>query len=129
MKPEKVYVSWKDLEDFADNLIDEMNRLNFKPTGVYGIPRGGLILATLLSYKLDIPLLLNASKGCLIVDDIADSGRTLLHYTENDTQFNKYFIATIWKRRQMDCFSMGGINNDKHRFSWTRNSTKCWQYC
>ena len=100
MKPEKVYVSWKDLEDFADNLIDEMNRLNFKPTGVYGIPRGGLILATLLSYKLDIPLLLNASKGCLIVDDIADSGRTLLHYTENDTQFNKYFIATMYYHKR-----------------------------
>ena len=96
MQPEKIYVSWKDLEDFADSLINEMNKANFKPTGVYGIPRGGLILATLLSYKLDIPLLMNASKGCLIVDDIADSGRTLLHFTENDTQFNKYFIATMY---------------------------------
>ena len=96
MQPEKVYVSWKDLEEFVDSLIDEMNKQNFKPTGVYGIPRGGLIPATLISYKLDIPLLMNASKGCLIVDDIADSGRTLLHFTENDTQFNKYFIATMY---------------------------------
>ena len=96
MQPEKVYVSWKDLEEFIDSLIDEMNKQNFKPTGVYGIPRGGLIPATLISYKLDIPLLMNASKGCLIVDDIADSGRTLSHFTENDTQFNKYFIATMF---------------------------------
>ena len=96
MQPEKVYVSWKDLEEFVDSLIEEMNKQNFKPTGVYGIPRGGLIPATLISYKLDIPLLMNASKGCLIVDDIADSGRTLLHFTENDTQFNKYFIATMY---------------------------------
>ena len=96
MQPVKVYVSWKDLEEFVDSLIEEMNKQNFKPTGVYGIPRGGLIPATLISYKLDIPLLLNASKGCLIVDDIADSGRTLLHFTENDTQFNKYFIATMY---------------------------------
>ena len=96
MQPEKVYVSWKDLEEFTDSLIEEMNKQNFKPTGVYGIPRGGLIPATLISYKLDIPLLMNASKGCLIVDDIADSGRTLLHFTENDTQFNKYFIATMF---------------------------------
>ena len=94
-QPEKVYVSWKDMEDFANDLINEMKTSNFQPTGIYGVPRGGLILATLISYKLDIPLLLNASKGCLIVDDIADSGRTLLHYTENDTQFNKYFIATM----------------------------------
>ena len=96
MQPEKVYVSWKDMEEFVDSLIEEMNKQNFKPTGVYGIPRGGLILATLISYKLDIPLLMNASKGCLIIDDIADSGRTLLHYTENDTQFNRYFIATMY---------------------------------
>lgn len=96
MAIEKVYVTWKDMEDFVESLIQEMNKQNFKPSGVYGIPRGGLILATLISYKLDIPLLLNASKNCLIVDDIADSGRTLLHYTENDTQFNKYFIATMF---------------------------------
>lgn len=100
MAVEKVYVTWKDMEEFVDSLIQEMNRQNFKPTGVYGIPRGGLILATLISYKLDIPLLLNASKDCLIVDDIADSGRTLLHYTENDTQFNKYFIATMYYHKR-----------------------------
>lgn len=99
-QPEKVYVSWKDMEDFANDLIKEMKARNFQPTGVYGVPRGGLILATLLSYKLDIPLLLNASQGCLIVDDIADSGRTLLHYTENDTQFNKYFIATMFYHKR-----------------------------
>ena len=100
MQPEKVYVSWKDMEEFVDSLIEEMNKQNFNPTGVYGIPRGGLILATLISYKLDIPLLLNASKGCLIVDDIADSGRTLIHFTENDTQFNKYFIATMYYHKR-----------------------------
>ena len=99
-QPEKVYVSWKDMEDFANDLINEMKTSNFQPTGIYGVPRGGLILATLISYKLDIPLLLNASKGCLIVDDIADSGRTLLHYTENDTQFNKYFIATMFYHKR-----------------------------
>lgn len=100
MQPEKVYVSWKDMEEFVDSLINELNKQNFKPTGVYGIPRGGLILATLISYKMDIPLLMNASKDCLIVDDIADSGRTLLHFTENDTQFNRYFIATMFYHKR-----------------------------
>lgn len=100
MQPEKVYVSWNDFEEFVDSLIQEMKKKKFKPNGVYGVPRGGLILATLISYKLDIPLLLNASKGCLIVDDIADSGRTLQHFTENDTQFNKYFIATMYYHKR-----------------------------
>ncbi len=100
MEVQKVYVTWKDLEKFVDDLIADLNKKGIKPTGVYGIPRGGLIVATLLSYKMDIPLLLNAAKGCLIVDDIADSGRTLMHFTENDTQFNKYFIATMFYHKR-----------------------------
>lgn len=93
---EKVFVTWQDVETYADELVKVLNEKDIHPTGVYGVPRGGLILATLLSYKMNIPLLLNAAEGCVIVDDIADSGRTLLHYTENDTQFNKYFISTLF---------------------------------
>lgn len=92
----KVYVSWKDIYKYIDEVAEDLTKKNIKPTGVYGPPRGGLIFATLLSYKLDIPLLLNAAKGCIIIDDIADSGRTLLHFTENDTQFNKYYITTMY---------------------------------
>ena len=63
MQPEKAYVSWNDIENFVEDLIKSMEKQNIKPTGVYGIPRGGVILATLVSDKLDIPLLLNASKN------------------------------------------------------------------
>ena len=100
MQPEKLYVSWNDMETFVEDLIKEMKNQNFKPTGVYGIPRGGLILATLISYKMNIPLLMGACEGCLIIDDIADSGRTLIHYTSNDTQFNRYFISTMFYHKR-----------------------------
>ena len=96
MEDNKIYVTWDDMSEFVEELIKEIKSKNIKPTGVYGIPRGGLILATLLSYKLDIPLLMAACDGCIIVDDIADSGRTLLHYTSNDTQFNTHYIATMF---------------------------------
>lgn len=96
MEDNKFYVTWNDMMAYIDELIADLKKQNIKPTGVYGIPRGGLIIATLLSYKMNIPLLLNAAEGCIIVDDIADSGRTLLHYTENDTQFNKYYISTMF---------------------------------
>ena len=93
---EKVYVTYEQINEYIDNVVQDLKQRGIKPTGVYGPPRGGLIFATLLSYKMDIPLLLNASKGCVIIDDIADSGRTLLHFTENDTQFNKYYITTMY---------------------------------
>lgn len=96
----KVNVSWNDLEDYILKLKNYMKENNINPTGVYGIPRGGLIIATMLSYDLDIPLLFAPCKNCIIVDDIADSGRTLLHYTSNDTQFNKYFIATMFYHKR-----------------------------
>ena len=93
---EKVLVSWDDIHNYIDLVALDLEKRNIKPTGVYGIPRGGLVFATMLSYKLNIPLLLNAAEGCVIIDDIADSGRTLLHFTENDTQFNKYYITTMF---------------------------------
>lgn len=93
---QKVMVSWEDIDKYLDAVVEDVKKRGFKPSGVYGVPRGGLIFATMLSYKMDIPLLLNASKNCIIIDDIADSGRTLLHYTQNDTQFNKYYITTMF---------------------------------
>ena len=92
----KVYVTYEQIHEYIDLVAEDLNKRNIKPTGVYGPPRGGLVFATLLSYKLNIPLLLNAAEGCVIIDDIADSGRTLLHFTENDTQFNKYYITTMY---------------------------------
>ncbi len=92
----KIYVTWEDVTTFLNELVNHLDNKNIKPCGVYGIPRGGLVMATLISYKMDIPLLMAPAEGCLIIDDIADSGRSLCHYTENDTQFNKYFIATLF---------------------------------
>ena len=100
MSVEKLYVTWDDMTKYIDELVDEMNKKGIRPTGVYGIPRGGLILATLVSYKMDIPLLMGATDGCLIIDDISDSGRTLIHYTSNDTQFNKYYISTMFYHKR-----------------------------
>lgn len=47
---------------------------------IYGIPRGGLVIAVKLSHLLDIPLVLNRddiSGSTLIVDDIIDEGNTI----------------------------------------------------
>ncbi|MGA1041544.1 MAG: hypothetical protein ACO311_05995 [Burkholderiaceae bacterium] len=46
-------------------------------TGVYGFPRGGLCLAVALSHRLRLPLLHEIEPGCLVVDDIYETGRTL----------------------------------------------------
>lgn len=92
----KIHVNWSEIEEYLNAVIEDIKVKGLKPTGVYGLPRGGLIYAVWLSYKLNIPLLLNAAEGCIIIDDIADTGRTLYHYRENRTQFNKYYITTMY---------------------------------
>lgn len=95
---DKIKVTWEQMGKYIDKVIEITKDKQF--TGVYGIPRGGIVLATLLSYKLHLPLLLAPTKCCIIIDDIADSGRTLIHFTENDTQFNKYYITTMYYKKR-----------------------------
>lgn len=92
----KVYVTWEEVEKFIYDVEDYLTNEGINITGVYGLPRGGLITAVMLSHKLNVPMLMAPCDGCLIVDDIADSGRSLMHYTDNDTQFNKFTIATMY---------------------------------
>ena len=59
---------------------------------IYGIPRGGLVVAVRLSHLLDLPLILDPREiqsNTLVVDDIADSGKTLEKFKNN-------IIATLY---------------------------------
>jgi hypoxanthine phosphoribosyltransferase len=100
---EKIYYNWKNFEKDIKKCLQAISELPFKPKVIYGIPRGALILAIKLSYILDIPLALNIFEGAsraknkkhlLIVDDISDSGTTLLQIPFID----KYSTLTLFKR-------------------------------
>lgn len=88
----KVYVTWEDVTEFVNAVSEKYADEHF--CGVYGFPRGGLVIAIMLSHKLNIPLLSAPSKGCLIVDDICDSGETLLHYTKNSSKSDDHEFTT-----------------------------------
>lgn len=91
-------VSWEEVEKFVTEIYNLHKERHF--TGVYGIARGGLIPAIMISYRLGVPLLQAPCRGCIIVDDIADTGRSLSHYILNRTNDVKYFIATIYYSHQ-----------------------------
>ena len=82
--------TWTDLDNKLHRLCAELEedcaaKFKRKPhevfKGVYGIPRGGVIIAVMLSHMLKIPYVdrLNDMYGkrFLVVDDIADTGHTL----------------------------------------------------
>ena len=95
----KWIVTWDDVESFIREVIAYFREKDIPISGVYGIPRGGLILASILSYKMDIPMLMAPHRDCIIIDDIADSGETLLHYSRNTSgggEDKGYHIVTMF---------------------------------
>lgn len=58
----------------------------------------GLIFAILLSHKMNIPLLQAPIENCIIIDDICDTGESLVHYNKNSSGIDKpkYHITTMF---------------------------------
>jgi hypoxanthine phosphoribosyltransferase len=89
-------ISWERFEQLIRELASTIKDSNIHINGIYGIPRGGLIIAVRLSHLLNIPLRPYNLPNTLIVDDICDSGKTL-HFHSVRNSF-KYFYASLFKR-------------------------------
>lgn len=88
----KEIISFNEIQKFIDDLSKQTEG---KYTGVYGVPRGGLILAVMYSYRNNIPLLLAPQKGCLVIDDDIGTGLTINPY------IGKYDVAVMYSNE--DC--------------------------
>ena len=105
----KQYIDWNEIDSLVSKLIHQIKVSNVKFKNIYGIQRGGLIPAVLLSHKLNIPF----AKGdigpdTLIVDDICDSGETLdkivkKYQTLYSTPFNLQ-TAVLHYKPHTSCF-------------------------
>ena len=72
-------------EKACTNLTNRIKRSKKKFSGIYGIPRGGYKFALELTKRLKLPRIWNTSdikSTTLIVDDISDTGKTLLTLKE-----------------------------------------------
>ena len=103
------YYTWKLFERDVKLIVAQIRAIETyrdkRFNKVYGIPRGGLVLAVRLSHALEIPLELDYShiepeladplrygRKTLIVDDIADTGNTLKPFKDQG-----FFVVTIFK--------------------------------
>lgn len=110
---------WKDIEIFIHGLKRNVDEANFKPDYIIGLTRGGLIPATMLSHLLDVPMIAIQyssvdgagdnknhdnelpdikGKSLLIVDDIADSGKTLEEVCTHFAPFNVLQSAVLYHK-------------------------------
>ena len=89
----KHFLSWQEFDDMCLDLKTKIESLWYGVDFdyIYGIPRGGLPLAVRLSYLMNKDLITEeayiweADGPVLVVDDIADSGRTLMKYDDFKT--------------------------------------------
>lgn len=81
-------LSWKIFNDTVDGLAAQIKVSGRALNSIYGIPRGGLVLAVMLSHRLRLPLvtsLADIGNLTLIVDDISDTGKQLTPFTGHVT--------------------------------------------
>ena len=75
--------TWLDFDTAIEELAAKIKSSGLKFDGIYGIPRGGLVVAVALSHRLELPLTFDTEGSLvLVVDDICDSGKTLAPYMQ-----------------------------------------------
>jgi hypoxanthine phosphoribosyltransferase len=137
----KKYINWEDIDKQVSNLASQINsNTGIEVDYVVGIPRGGLILAVMLSHKLGIKHMtvdhlekleedimmpnfdINKRK-ILIVDDISDSGQTLKTYKQQG-----HTTATLDVRNttitKPDFYCNWLENTDWIVYPWERKDSK-----
>lgn len=86
------HMSWKTFEEGCKKIVEQIIKSEIKIDNIFGIPRGGLVLAVRLSHLLNKHLTRNIAsinRKTLIVDDISDTGKTLKRFEQN-------YIATLY---------------------------------
>jgi hypoxanthine phosphoribosyltransferase len=82
----KRFLEWRDIDAAIERLTANIKKSGIEISAIKGLQRGGLIPAVMLSHSLGIPMTENkiVSSSILIVDDICDTGKTLIPYKQTN---------------------------------------------
>ena len=93
----KEFVSWELIDDCVTDIAFYLKDTGKDFKGVFGVPRGGSLLAVMLSHKLDIPYITDfwrVGDGDIVVfDDIADTGKTFQFYKEQPETKDAHYVT------------------------------------
>ena len=91
----KIFLTWDDVYELLDKIhVQCKGSIDY----VTGIPRGGTILAIMYSHRFEVPYMKYTSNHypkLLIIDDIADSGKTI--FDLRGEMFNPKFATLHYK--------------------------------
>jgi hypoxanthine phosphoribosyltransferase len=128
----KLHYTWENLTQDSKLLCGKIMQSGFYPTKIIGVKRGGVFLATTISYILDKPVdfieydslpiedidtLSERYRSTLFVDCLCDDGKTFLQITKNTKNFKTASIFFNVKQSfQVDYFARR-IDRDNEKFS------------
>lgn len=98
MMENKIFYSWIDFDLDIKILSEKVIVYKDLIKNIYGVPRGGLVVAIVLSHYLKKPIILEKKRitsKTLIVNDISDTGNTLSKLLMKRTYF---MVLTLFKK-------------------------------
>ena len=103
--PQHSVMTWDEFDEVCVKLASKIEQWNLNEEGdqweikqIYGVPKGGLVVAVKLSHLLDIPFILDENQidtHTLIVSDVSNTGKTLKKYKHNIKVTLYYHQETI----------------------------------
>jgi hypoxanthine phosphoribosyltransferase len=101
----KIYLSWDDVSQLVEKLCEKIITEQPNIDSVFGLKRGGLIPAVMVSHKLGLPWSDVMLPNTLVIDDICDTGITLkntigvytavLHHKPHTSCYTPNIYATL----------------------------------
>ncbi len=99
---DKEYYSWQEYDRDARVIGVTLAGQSDNFDNIYGLPRGGLVLAVSLSHLLSKPLIFDfdeVTSRTLLVDDIIETGHTLKRLLSRFKK-DKPFVAAIYYNQE-----------------------------
>jgi len=124
----KRLILWTDCLELARKIKADIESGQHKFNSIYGIPRGGMAVAVILSHQLELPIVdrtgINAET--LIVDDISDSGNTLDDISYLFVKWHSEMVCAVLYQRNGTEYEADYVgeyidNNDWIVFPWEVN--------
>lgn len=118
----KILVSWWDIQDLIKDLAEKIPFEVPLADSIYGIPRGGMIPAVMLSHATNLPLVQTVGANTLIVDDMTDSGVTM-------NKMPGLYTAVLYHKPHTSCFTPNVYSklhegNEWLIFPWERTDSE-----
>ncbi len=101
--PNKEYYSWAQYDQDIKALTKKIKAQKLDFDTIYGLPRGGLVVAVSLSHALDKPLIFEVndiSSRTLLVDDIIETGGTLKRLVDNFKIITPLIVSIYYNKEK-----------------------------